>query len=324
MRILMVGNMQPVYQPIHYAHAFEERGDTVIKLATDQITEDNKFDYHVTDGMSLISKYNLQSHLFAYHMRKIVSKTEPDIIFMFQTPIIFSMKGVDTRTIPVYFYAKNAYSLVLPRYSMIKGMFYAWPDGEVDYKKHYPWLMRNSHVHKYIPCGWSPEYFENTNQKRKFFIGMMANYHVPNMDLYFNRRYFKDYIQDKYNHNKSIRMLVRRNPPEYKRFMNLVNIALNIPADITDVNERSFHSMGMGCVNLHYDNRNLYKYGFIDKVNCLLFKDKDELDQKILFAMNNPSKIEEIRRNGIKFASQHTFRKRAEEIRPTIDNGFIG
>lgn len=317
MKILMVGNMHPMYQPIHYAHAFEERGDTVIKLAVDQITEENEYDYHVADGMSIITKYNLATYLYAYDMKDIVKKTDPDIIFIFQCHVAFNLKGVDTKTIPVYFYAKNPHTLVLPRFCYIKGMFYGWPGGQDDYEEHYPWLMRNS-IHYHLPCGWSPSFFINTHNKRKFFIGHMGNYNIKN--LYDNRNKFKKHIEDKYNNHKSIRFLFRRNPVEYKRFMNMVNIALNVPANNTDVNERSFHSMGMGCVNLHYDNGNLYKYGFIDKVNSLLFKNKDELDEQILFSMNNPSKIEEIRRNGIKFASQHTFRKRAEEIRSTINN----
>ena len=317
-----------MYQPIHFAHAFEERGDEVITLATDLIENKDYKGKHVFNGMPSSTIQLLRSNQYALDMMYYVYINNPDIIIIFQSEIILNFKRVKIN-IPIYYYAKNSYALTLPRNCMIEGMFYNWPGGEQMFSHHYPWLMTNCKFHKYLPCGWSPSFFKyDKSVDRKYFIGFMGHYSSlegkKSEDynikfMYTNRLKYKNFLE---KHYKDLSKLFYKNTVEkYLYFMNRVNIAINIPAIHADVNERSFHSMGMGCVSLHYDNGNIYKYGFINRVNCLFFKNENELVEQITFALNNPSKIEEIRENGIRLSVNHRFRKRATEMRDIIDTG---
>jgi hypothetical protein len=81
-----------------------------------------------------------------------------------------------------------------------------------------------------------------------------------------------------------------------------------------DINYRNFETIGCGTCLLTNYNQYYDKLGFIDGVNCLIYKDVNEMIEKIKMALNNDNLRYNIEQGGLELAKQHTYKKRIKII----------
>ena len=79
-----------------------------------------------------------------------------------------------------------------------------------------------------------------------------------------------------------------------------------------DINYRSFETIGCGTVLLTNYNPQYIELGFEDEVNCLLYKDKQELTQKIDKYLKKYETLGRIAQEGYNLSKQHTYDNRAK------------
>ena len=79
-----------------------------------------------------------------------------------------------------------------------------------------------------------------------------------------------------------------------------------------DINYRSFETIGCGTVLLTNYNPQYLELGFRDEVNCLLYKNQQELEEKIDKYLKEYETLDIIAKEGLKLSEQHTYDKRAE------------
>ena len=81
-----------------------------------------------------------------------------------------------------------------------------------------------------------------------------------------------------------------------------------------DINYRNFETIGCK-IPLATNFNSYYKeLGFEDSLNCVIYKNDEEMIEKIKFLLNSESKRNEIANNGYKLAKRHTYDKRAWEL----------
>lgn len=79
-----------------------------------------------------------------------------------------------------------------------------------------------------------------------------------------------------------------------------------------DINYRSFETIGCGTVLLTNYNPQYLELGFKDEVNCLLYKNQQELEEKIDKYLKKYETLDTIAKEGLVLSEQHTYDKRAE------------
>lgn len=77
-----------------------------------------------------------------------------------------------------------------------------------------------------------------------------------------------------------------------------------------DINYRSFETLGCGTVLLTNWNPQYLELGFRDEVNCLLYRDENELCSKIEKFIDREEELRQIASRGQRLARQHTYLER--------------
>ena len=81
-----------------------------------------------------------------------------------------------------------------------------------------------------------------------------------------------------------------------------------------DINYRSFETIGCGTVLLTNRNSQYEELGFEDKVNCLMYGNMEELEEKIKTYTQDKKRLKQIAKSGLELASRHTYDKRASRL----------
>lgn len=150
---------------------------------------------------------------------------------------------------------------------------------------------------------WFPNGFDDTLVKpiegiqKKHDIGFCGNW--------VNRRQILEWLRD--NHGLHLDIFVIgdnmvKAVNEYRCQFNF-NIA-------NDINYRSFETIGCGTLLLTNYNPQYEELGFVDGKNCLMYKNIDELVERINGIKNGSIDWENISHVGLSFSNEHTFYKR--------------
>ena len=151
---------------------------------------------------------------------------------------------------------------------------------------------------------WFPNAFDDTlikplNKEKKYQVGFCGNY--------VNRKPVLEWLEK--DHGLRLDIFVIGNAMveainSYKCHFNL-NMA-------NDVNYRSFETIGCETLLLTNYNDQYPKLGFIDGENCLMYKNREELVEKIEFVKNND--VSKIANKGLELSRKHTYNNRIIEL----------
>lgn len=81
-----------------------------------------------------------------------------------------------------------------------------------------------------------------------------------------------------------------------------------------DINYRSFETLGCGTVLLTNWNLQYHKLGFVDEYNCLMYKNRLDLLNKINKYYGKYNELDKIRKRGISLGKNHTYYERAKKL----------
>jgi hypothetical protein len=81
-----------------------------------------------------------------------------------------------------------------------------------------------------------------------------------------------------------------------------------------DINYRSFETIGCETLLLTNYNPQYNKLGFIDGQNCLMYKNVEELCEKLDFCRENPDDLDRISKTGFELSKLHTYDERAKKL----------
>ena len=152
---------------------------------------------------------------------------------------------------------------------------------------------------------WFPNCYDQTlikpSHPKTHFLGFCGSL--------LNREPILNFLSEKYGLKKDIWKLGKdmvQTISSYKIHFNR-NLA-------NDINYRSFETLGCHTLLLTNYNPQYEKLGFIDGKNCLIYKNIEELCQKIETCRTNPEMITHITTAGQELAKQHTYDIRAEQL----------
>ena len=326
-KIMVVGLMHDRYIAQHYAKCFEQAGHTVIRVACDLYNprDSGRHDFHILDfAMKRDANFGMKLHgqLSKFYMSEIEQKYNPDFIFEVQHGIIIDYKDVDC---PVYYHATEPLIPSLPINANLQGLFYSWIGGEAELKAGHPFEITNLLFDPYfILLGYDGSIFPLRDQSKPYEIEFgfkgMCEYMDGKSSLDYKVRHIYDNrlrIIEFARENCNLTFEGHANLEDYLIFMHKVNVALNISGNFGCINDRTFHAMAIGCVLLNFEDPeypSLKNYGFINKVNCLLFSNEMELINQLIWIRTHPGALEEIREQGRRFALLQTYQRRGKEI----------
>lgn len=95
------------------------------------------------------------------------------------------------------------------------------------------------------------------------------------------------------------------------RAINSYKIHFNANISI-DINYRNFETLGCGTCLLTSYNPHYAQLGFIDGVNCFIYKDEKEMVEKGRLAWNNDDLRTKVSSAGLELAKLHTYKARAK------------
>ena len=159
---------------------------------------------------------------------------------------------------------------------------------------------------------WFPNCYDDTLIKnveqvqKKYFLGFCGNY--------VNRKPIIDLLAHKYNLKKDIFVIgddMVKAINSYKIHFNK-NIA-------NDINYRSFETIGCGTVLLTNENYQHDLLGFEDQKNCIIYKNKNELFEKLDCYLHADEKLSDISNNGLLLAKKHTYEARFKKLLKFIE-----
>jgi len=81
-----------------------------------------------------------------------------------------------------------------------------------------------------------------------------------------------------------------------------------------DINYRSFETIGCGTVLLTNYNPQYLELGFKDEDNCLMYRNQQELAEKVDKYLKKYDLLDTIAENGLSLAKEHTYDKRASML----------
>lgn len=87
-----------------------------------------------------------------------------------------------------------------------------------------------------------------------------------------------------------------------------------------DINYRNFETLGCGTCLLTSYNPHYKRLGLEDCVNCLVYNNVEEMLDKVSWAIDNEGRREEIAKNGLKLAKDHTYENRVGHILNQLDH----
>ena len=159
------------------------------------------------------------------------------------------------------------------------------------------------HVDKnsvWFPSCCDTSLFFPSSEKKTFmgFCGSMLN-----------RKQILDFLTEKYNLKQDIWVLGE----EMVKTVSSYHIHFNINL-ANDINYRSFETIACNTMLLTNYNPQYEKLGFKDGINCMMYKNINELCEKIEICQSDPELVKRISDAGYILAKQHTYDKRAEKI----------
>lgn len=89
---------------------------------------------------------------------------------------------------------------------------------------------------------------------------------------------------------------------------------------LDDINYRSFETIGSNVVLITNESYQYDELGFKDGKNCILFKDKNDLIEKINHYKNNKDLLKGISAEGYNLSKKHTYRSRIKHLLDKVIN----
>ena len=124
-----------------------------------------------------------------------------------------------------------------------------------------------------------------------------------------NRKQLLDFLSNKYGLKQDIRVLGE----EMVKTVSSYHVHFNINL-ANDINYRSYETIACETMLLTNYNPQYEMLGFKDGVNCMMYKNVEELCQKIDLCRDDLDLVKKISSAGYHLAKQHTYRQRAEKI----------
>jgi len=81
-----------------------------------------------------------------------------------------------------------------------------------------------------------------------------------------------------------------------------------------DINYRNFETIGCGIPLLTNYNYQYDELGFADEINCIFYKNLDEIQEKIQYYFTNKHLLENISNNGLMLSKKHSYRQRIKHF----------
>lgn len=337
-KIMVIGWLAHWDQAFHVADAFEQLGYEVFKVAANLAGNEDcaPNNYHILDEVSkeisnkstkeMTAKERVENAARIFYLStfreifpviKLLKKFQPDLIYICQHSIELDFTGVN---IPIVYRQTEP---INPRWcgNAEVAIFSATWKGAFD-------KARKTHTYLYNKCwdsffstfGYNPVSYplKDLNKPYKHLIGFMGgfsleggkkDYDYRTRTIYNSRNRFLNYLHSKNDSDIYIRAH-SYNFEKYIEFMHSCCVGINISGEGGCLNERTYHTPGMGLVLLQFeelDFQPLSEIGLIDYQNCLIFHDEKELDEKIQFIRSEPIKLEQIRRAGIEWAQKYKY-----------------
>ena len=85
-----------------------------------------------------------------------------------------------------------------------------------------------------------------------------------------------------------------------------------------DINYRSFETLGCKIPLITNYNYQYDKLGFKDNINCIFYRNRDELIEKINYYKDNKLLLESISEKGYNLSTNHTYRNRIKHLKDKI------
>ena len=124
-----------------------------------------------------------------------------------------------------------------------------------------------------------------------------------------NREQLLNFLSSKYGLKKDIWKLGRDMVQTVSSYQIHFNINL-----ANDINYRSFETLGCGTMLLTNYNSQYEKLGFVDGENCMMYKDINDLCNKIEACQLDPDMVSSITESGVELAKAHTYDVRAKRL----------
>jgi len=97
------------------------------------------------------------------------------------------------------------------------------------------------------------------------------------------------------------------------RAINSYKVHFNANISI-DINYRNFETIGCGTCLLTSHHDYLHHLGFQDGENCLIYKNQQEMIEKIHWALENPDEVGKINMGASVLAERHTYKNRIKTL----------
>jgi len=97
------------------------------------------------------------------------------------------------------------------------------------------------------------------------------------------------------------------------RSINSFDIHFNFNV-MDDINYRNFETIGCGIPLLTNYNYQYDELGFADEINCIFYKNLDEIQEKIQYYFTNKHLLENISNNGLMLSKKHSYRQRIKHF----------
>ena len=302
------------------ARSFESMGWIVKRCATDLFAPP-RVDYVVLDydmPHRTRSEYQYCNTLFS--MNKYIDYAQADHILVVQNDLALDFKHY--RHNRFHYYAYRGAWPRLPFNAPLTCFFHTYLGAPAQYKNAHRYQMNQVQHTELIPYAWNQEKYPDAETARSIFLGFMGSY-GSNPDPHDVET--MDYVTVKLRHlrNEIIPHAVQRcgldrrvkgTEAEYVAYMHQVSLALNVSSEFGWTTQRQYHAMGMGCVLVQNFYNGLEQLGFKDRVNCLIYKNKYDLEEVIDWARRHPERLEEIRLAGMALAAQNRITHRVEQM----------
>jgi len=247
----------------------------------------------------------------------------PDAILLTPTQDIVCDFTNIPENIPVYYYFLGA--VCWPRWPMnahVRGFFYGYGEAPRTFKDIFPVEYHHLDFATFVPNAysakvWYPKQVDRLEDK-KHFLGFMGKMDFDrdtffSRQLYKNRQKYVKYLQKKF----ALNFQGFRPVDQCREFLQDTFLGLNVAA--FGVNMRQFEVPACGALLLQHENQDSARTGLVDRQNCLLFKNLNELDEQVEWAFSHTSEADEIRLNGIQYAQKNTFYHRGVQIADALN-----
>lgn len=318
-RLLLIGDYN--HQCAKLAQEFESLGWEVKRCATDlyqaPIVDYNILDYEMRSYLKDQYRYAVEM----YRMAEIINYADADHILVVQNALELDFKYY--KDLRVHYYAHEGAWPRLPHNTDIRCFFHAYLGAPEQYKNAHQYRMRRVQHTQLVPYAWSPEQYPPAEDTpRDVFFGFMGSlgsnpdpHDVETMDyVTVKLRHLRNEVVPHAVQRCGLDLQPKGTDAEYIEYMHHVSLALNVSSEFGWTTERQYHAMGMGCVLVQNYYAALEQLGFKDRVNCLLYKNKYDLEEVIDWARTHPAELETIRTAGIALALQNTYRPRVQAM----------